>query len=60
MYTCYIIGSIGGPSFSEVPLNTAWNNLRNSVVKKQLQIQVQFDKNVSILCFLSRVLHLMN
>lgn len=38
--------SIGGPSFSEVPLNTAWNNLRNSVVKKQLQIQVQFDKNV--------------
>lgn len=58
MKICYTIGSLGGPSFSEVPLNTAWNNLRNSVVKKQLQIQVQFDKNVSMFCILSQVLHL--
>ncbi|XP_056019755.1 uncharacterized protein LOC125671708 isoform X2 [Ostrea edulis] len=38
--------TIGTANFAEVPLTTAWNNLRNSVVKKTFQIKVQFDKNV--------------
>ncbi|XP_062619516.1 uncharacterized protein LOC134281071 [Saccostrea cucullata] len=38
--------TLGTPSFAEVPLSTAWNNLRNAVVKKNFKIQVQFDKSV--------------
>nr|XP_022319141.1 uncharacterized protein LOC111121934 [Crassostrea virginica] len=38
--------TLGSPNFAEVPLNTAWNNLRNAVAKKVFKINVQFDKNV--------------
>ena len=43
----YVPGTLGSPNFAEVPLNTAWNNLRNAVAKKVFKINVQFDKNVS-------------
>ena len=47
----YVPGTLGSPNFAEVPLNTAWNNLRNAVAKKVFTINVQFDKDVSFLSF---------